>query len=602
MEMLSYTFSKMASILKNRKHTFLALFAILTIVSFIKIPFVIAQPQSDSLGYSLDISPTYNKSDNEAAADKNAKPDKKNFQRIIPLSSPLYREMDRLYLLAGKSRPSLSRPWSADEAKKVFEALPDNFLDSVSDSAALIKREIEFGNEKTGSKKTFLKISPEVNIEGYFKTNDDREEWEHGYEKRAPLIHVPCEGWFFTSLYMDIDFSLKEEYAVADSTDNYTNIPIALTELDWYFPFRALMSFGGEHWNVQIGRDKANWGAGITSNMMISDYSDFYNMIKFSTYWERFKFITIYMGLDPWLTKQEKFYRDGDGALNEKHDLGGDYDDYDELFKAFMAHRIEYKMRDNLSFALSEATMFGNKYINISELNPVFVFHNFFTPEYTNVMLALEADYTPFSGFNIYLQFVMDEFQVPGIEDEDSRPGAMGLLVGFTFIKPALEGFLTFNLEAAYTDPFLYNRWHPRTRYTNRRRIWSSHLDRYEYINKPIGYQYGPDAVVIYGAVQYEKSDKYMAAIDVKYTFLGEMNDSLDYAGTYYTGVYASNLWAPSGTIERDLVLGLHGKLQLNKRISFASDIYYVHINNYQNDSGNTINDFEFIASAKFKF
>ncbi|MCL2705315.1 MAG: hypothetical protein FWE72_03800 [Spirochaetaceae bacterium] len=597
MEMLSYTCNKITGLLKNKKNIFLLLFAIMTIVSFIKIPLVIAQTQqrqNDSLVVSSDVSPVNNNSDSETTQGK----DKKNFQRIIPLSSPLYTEMDRLYLLAGKSRPSLSRPWSADEAKKIMEALPKNLLGSISENSFdIIKREIEFGNEKTGSKKAFLKISPEINIEGYFKTNDDREEWEHGYEKRAPFIHVPFEGWFFTSLYMDIDFSLKQEHAVANATDNYASIPTALTELDWYFPFRALISFGGEHWNVQIGRDKASWGGGITSNMMISDYSDFYNMIKFSTYWDRFKFTTIYMGLDPWLTKQESQYKADIGG-----DLGGDYDDYDELFKAFMAHRIEYKIRDNLSIAISEATMFGNKYINISELNPLFVFHNFFTPEYTNVMMTIEADFTPFSGFNIYLQFAMDEFQVPGLEDEDSRPGAMGLLVGFTFVKPALEGFLTFNLEAAYTDPFLYNRWHPRTRFTNNRRIWSSHLDRYEYVNKPIGYQYGPDAVVMYGAIQYEKPDKYMAAMDVKYTFLGELNDSLDYAGTYDTGKHASNLWAPSGTIERDLVFGLHGKFQLNKKISFASDIYYIHINNYQNDSGNTINDFEFTASAKFKF
>ncbi len=574
----------MASLLKNRKFP-LSFFIILFVIQFINIPLAMAQSDSQ------------NKDNNNINTEKDSKSFKKNYQRIIPLSSPIYREMDRLYLLARKSRPSLSRPWSADEAKKIMEVLPESLLDSAPESASVIKMEIESGNEKTGLKKAAFKVTPEINIDAQIKTNDDREEWEYGYEDRPPLLSIPFEGWFFTSLYMDVEITLKEEYAVVDSADNYINIPTAFTEFDWYFPFRAFISFGGERWNVQFGRDKASWGAGTVSNLMISDYSDYYNMIKFSTYWNRFKFIAIYMGLDPWLTKEDKAYRDA-----HPDDFNGDYDDYNELFKAFLGHRIEIKILDNFSFALSEATMFGDKYINITELNPVFIFHNLFTPEYSNVMMALEADYTLFSGFNIYLQFVMDEFQVPGYESEDSRPGAMGLLGGFTFVKQAAEGFLSFNIEGAFTDPYLYNRWHPLTRFTNRRRIWSTYLDKYEYINKPIGYRYGPDAVVIYGAAQYEKSGEYMVAIDAKYTLFGEMNDSLDHPGTYDTGKDASNLGILSGTIEKDLVVGLHGKLQVTKMISAASDIYYIHINNYQHVSGDTINDFEFAASVGFKF
>ncbi|MCL2705314.1 MAG: hypothetical protein FWE72_03795 [Spirochaetaceae bacterium] len=593
MEMFSYPFSKMAGILKNKKYISLLLFVILTIAPFIKAPLLIAQTQSDSASNSYE-----NKgSGNDVVIEKNTIADKRNYQRIIPLSSPFYREIDRLYLLAGKSRPSLSRPWSADEAKKVFEALPKNLLGSVTESSVeIIKREIEFGNEKTGTKKMSSKISQEINVEAHIKANDDREEWEHGYEARPPLIQIPLEWWFFTGFYMDIEFSIREEYAFVHSTDNYSSISFFRNSrgVDWNFPFRAFASFGGEHWNFQVGKDKASWGAGTVSNQMISDYSDYYNMIKFSTYWSRFKFTIVYIGLEAWLTGEEEDFRSKyDGAL------GGDYEDFNESFKCFIAKRMEFKILDNLSFAISEASMFGNKYINISELNPFMVFHNLYTPAYSNVMMTLELDYTPFSGFNIYLQFGMDEFQFPGVEDKDSRPGAMGLISGFTFIKPAYNGFLTFNLEAAYTDPYLYNRWHPNTKFTNRRKIWAS--DDNGYISKPIGYKYGPDAIVIYQAVQYEKPGNYMAAIDAKFIMIGEKND-LDKPGLYELGEYASNLWAPSGTVERNLLIGLHGKLQATKTISLASDIYYININNYHNVSGKTINDFEFTASVGFKF
>ena len=569
MEILSYTFSKMASILKSKK-AFIILLALL----FAALPSAMAQTS------------THDNNENTNAD--------KNYQRIIPLSSPIYREMDRLYLLAGKSRPSLSRPWSADEAKKIMEALPQSLFDSVPDSSlAVIKREIEFGNKKTGARKAALKVSPEINVEGYIKANDERKEWEHGYEKRQPLVFVPLEGWFLKSIYMDLEIALKQEHAVANLTDNYTNIIPDPFEFDWHFPFRSFLSVGGEHWNFQFGRDTVSWGAGVTSNMVISDYSDYFNLIRFTTYWDRVKFTVVYIGLDPWLTDKEE-------EIDANNGFGG-YDSFGELFKAFLAHRIEFKIRDNLSMAISEAIIFGNKYINITELNPVFIFHSHFTPQYSNVILALEADYPPFSGFNIYLQFAMDEFQAPG-EDEGSRPRAMGFLGGFTFTKQVFDGFLLFNLEAAFTDPFLYNRWHPNTRFTNRRRMWSYVSNAHEYINKPIGYEYGPDAIIIYGAAQFEKSDKYLFGIDAKYRLLGSMNDSLDMPESYSTGADANKLRTPSGTVEKNLVLGLYGKLQLTNKISLGSNIYYIHISNYENISGSTINDFELALSAGFKF
>jgi len=576
-----------AGILKNMKKIFLIFFAILFTVGLVSAPLAIAQTNSQ---------------DTENSA-------KRNYQRIIPLSSPIYREMDRLYILAGKSRPSLARPWSADEAKKIMEALPQSLFDSVpADSLTIIKREIEFGNERTGARKAAYKISPEINIEGYFQANNDRKKREHGYEERQPLLLVPFEGWFFTSLFMNLEIELRQEHAIADLANNYTNVgnPFGF---DWHFPFRSFLSIGGEHWNFQFGRDKVSWGPGIVSNMIISDYPDFFNIIRFTTYWSRFKFTTVYMGLDPWLTDDEIRFKE-----NNPRGFGG-YDPFNELFKAFLANRLEFRVQDNFSLAITEAILFGDKYLNITELMPVFILHSHFTPQYSNSIISIEADYTPFSGLNIYLQFAADEVQLVG---EGGRPRALGYLGGVTYIKPTFDGFLSFNLEAAFTDPFLYNRWHPNGRITNRRRIWSYHSDAHEHINKPIGYRYGPDAVILYAAAQFEKPDKYLVGINIKYRLLGEMNDSLDRPGTYWEGINndinndgvkspyfgrnANRLRTPTGTVERNMVLGLYGKLHLTDSISLASNIYYIHINNYGNIQGHTMNDLEFALSVGFKF
>ncbi len=586
MEKLSFTFREMAGILRAGKKGS----SLILITLFLLFCTAALTAQEAAPGGVTD-------------SGKKEKAEKKNYQRIIPLSSPIYGEMDRLYLLAGKSRPSTSRPWSAEEAGMLLAGIREQGLSAAGEkSLSIVKAEITSGNGKTGEKKAAFRVTKKINIEGYYKTNDDREEWEHGYEEREPLLSIPVEGWFFTNLYSTLDLTMKEEYAVIEGEeDNYLNIPSSLTEFDWYFPFRAFISLGGENWNIEAGRDQASWGAGTTGNLMLSDYSEFYNLIRFTTYWERFKFTAVYIGLDAWLTGEEKEI-DADATEDGTSGLAGGYQNFEEMYKAFLGHRVEFRIRDNLSLALSESIIFGNKYINMTELNPVFVFHNLFSPEYSNAMMSLEADYTPFSGLNLYVQFVMDEFQVPGYESNDSRPGATGLLSGFTIIRPSENGYMTYRAEAALTEPYLYNRWHPLTRFTNRRRIWSTYLDRYEYINKPLGYEFGPDAVILYGAAEYDRPGQFSASVDARYSMKGEMNSSLDDPSSYDTGKEASRLGILSGTVERELAAGIHGTIKPGRMLSISSDIYWIHIDNYENISGEKINDIEIALSAGLTF
>ncbi len=523
----------------------------------------------------------------------------KNRQRIIPLDSPLYEEIDRLYLLNGLALPSTARPWSEQEALLNLKKLPLTKLsEQESESFKII--DMELSDDIDGGERGGLayRISGEINIEGYLKGNEDREEWEHGYEGRKPLLTVPLEGWFSENLYSTIDLTLKEEYrAVTEVDNNNTNIPSSLTQLDWYFPFRSFISFGGESWNIQAGRDNADWGMGQTGNLLLSDYSDFYNIIRFTTFWEKFKYTAVYIGLDSWLTDEEK-------EIDEtENGLAGGYYNFKEQYKALLAHRLEFRTTEQLNISFNESIIFGNKYINITELNPVFVFHNLFSPEYSNAMISMEADYTPIKGLNIYLQYALDEFQIPGYEDEDTRPAADGVMTGFRYIEPVKSGYLTFSGEFALTDPYLYNRWHPLTRFTNRRRIWSNiEPDGYEYINKPIGYQYGPDAIIFYAKIGYSVSALYSADIDARYSIKGELNDSLDDPQSYETGEDANSLSAGSGITENELVVGFHSTVFPLSRFSLSADLYWIDIANYNHASGKSVNDLELAVSGKIRF
>ena len=431
---------------------------------------------------------------------------------------------------------------------------------------------------------------------GFLRQTNELQEEGGGKILSGHRFEYQMTDWFMFSFYETVVYTDRFELAYVNPFSLYHISEVTQGDLDnkmggFDFLFRFASS------NLYLSLFVDDWGMGQTGNLLLSDYSDFYNIIRFTTFWEKFKYTAVYIGLDSWLTDEEK-------EIDEtENGLAGGYYNFKEQYKALLAHRLEFRTTEQLNISFNESIIFGNKYINITELNPVFVFHNLFSPEYSNAMISMEADYTPTKGLNIYLQYALDEFQIPGYEDEDTRPAADGVMTGFRYIEPVKSGYLTFSGEFALTDPYLYNRWHPLTRFTNRRRIWSNiEPDGYEYINKPIGYQYGPDAIIFYAKIGYSVSALYSADIDARYSIKGELNDSLDDPQSYKTGEDANSLSAGSGITENELVVGFHSTVFPLSRFSLSADLYWIDIANYNHSSGKSVNDLELAVSGKIRF
>ena len=520
-----------------------------------------------------------------------------NRQRIIALDSEVYQDIDALYMMNGFAPPSYARPWSEDEIDHILSKLQPEKLTGPAKLAyeniqKKLSKKLLFGKEE----KAFASISGTVNLEGFFKTNDDRKEWVHGYEERLPLFDIPFEFWLWDHMYIDVDLSIREAHDVLyDSDYDYSNIPENIKYIDPSIPYRAFMSVGGRNWNVQMGRDKISWGNGETGNMVLSDWADWYNFIKFTTYWKVLKFSFVYAGLESYLTPEEKEFdkrEQGDGLVQ------GNYENFRERYKAFLAHRLEARITDKFTMAATEGIIFGNKYPEFGNMNPVSIFHSVFAPEYSNVIFSLEADYAIFRGFDLYAQVAMDEMKLSIENSESARPTALGYMLGTRYLFPAGDGIVKLTLEGAYTDPYLYNRWHPLTRFTVRRRYWSYLDDGYLYLDKATGYRYGPDAVVGYLAGEYRIPSDLMLKADITLKYLGEKNTSLSEITSYHTDKKTT----PTGTVERELDIGLHADKVLSKHFSVGGDMYYVNIDNFCNVSGDTINDFEFALHFSYRF
>ena len=82
----------------------------------------------------------------------------------------------------------------------------------------------------------------------------------------------------------------------------------------------------------------------------------------------------------------------------------------------------------------------------------------------------------------------------------------------------------------------------------------------------------------------------------------GELNSSLDDPLSYDTGKDASNLEILSGTVEKELVTGIHGTIKPVTDITLSTDIYWVHISDMDNISGKTVNDLEIAISVGLVF
>jgi len=547
-----------------------------------------------------------------------------NHQKIIELSSPVYSMLESIYLETGNAHPFRAKPWSEEELlfylsqinREELSKAGKNVYDQILYSVKIPGRSYREGKFifRGG-----LELNPEfyyhmpldssggvTQLDRYYYSRPKRDEvgnilygennkpiiegvpvdaeyaWNHGYEKRKPFLDIPLEFWFFDSLYMISTLCAKEEDLATYNTGNYFNFLFDEEEpyLDLYFPFRALVSLGGKNWNFQLGRDSLSWGNGLSGNLMLSDYSDYYDFIQFKAYWNRFSITNLYIGMD-------RFKFNGT----------------DINYKAFLGRRIDLRPHDRVLLSLSESVTFANKQPElIRDLNFLMVFHNWMIPERSNSLMTVEISINPWKYFNIYGQIAMDEFATQYEEDRGGGggPPIFGYMAGLSGSIPLGEGYLSLAGEWVLTSPWLYNR-RAAPYYDNVRRYWSLTEDLYGneynsvYVTKPLGYLYGPDSIVWYGQLRYLLPGGISALTEITLITQGEKN--------------ISSTWdpqrgdvAPSGeNPERKFILHLGVEYPLFSWLSFGTNLYYTSVQNRNHQEGSFNRDLEISGYLSLK-
>ena len=590
-----------------------------------------------------------------------------NMQKIYPTTSDEYKAIMYLYIAQGHSLPSTTGPWSADELAQMLGVLDYNALNDVQKATYdTVKASVE-ARPKADWNKVGFNFNGSFNLEGYIHTNTDGpartahsnghditekafqgNHWVYSEKDQLPTLNFELESFVTDHFYALFQGTVANSW---HSDDYYTeelgvskistsilglkNLKFNLAYFDGNWPYRGFLSAGGENWNIQVGRDRLNWGPGETGNLSISDNMPWQNYAKITSYTEDFKY-TFLTSFYPHPIN----YWDNQGTADAAwHGMDNGYGGKPTRgLSMYIGHRFELRfLKDKFTFAATEGLMYMSEdnSIDVRALNPLNFNHNNYIAASSNSTLTLEANYTPFSGFNFYGEWIVDEIAFPGIEkgpseDNNTVPTAMGYLFGAKGVFTLGNGIFHVNAEFAKTDPYLYLRYGKSKpeefqdgnygiNYVVAIRNWSSVGAGITYDEYFLGYTYGPDAVVANLKAGWTTTDLrlsiegsffYMAHGThdawTKWTTVGG-NENYQYdksspttKHTTYNAKYTD--YAARNSVEKTTVLGINATYKAASWLTLLAQADLVSIKNYGNKEGVDAKDFQVVLSARFLF
>ena len=509
-----------------------------------------------------------------------------NDQRIIPLESEVYPLLELITAESRQSQLSQVKPYSEAEVRNILDDVVRSGL-SAAAKKALDEINTLLGMDPLYTESGFsADVSGSAAFETYLHTSDDESEWQYGYEDRLPVLSLKLETWFNDGFYAVMEPELKESRFLIDYTDaggeyagNITNIPGSFGDINYHFPQRGLFSFGGENWNFQVGRDQLQFGNGESGNIHISSYPDFYDFIKLKGFVDNFAFSWSYLNLENWVD-------DGYQRFIVDHDLG-------------------IRLFDILTLFVNESALFYGESTELQFINPLIVYHNLFRNHFNdgtgaNICMSVGFNVVPYRGITLYGEYMLDEVQ-SGLELAEypgatATPNSDAHMLGAKASWPIGPGYITGFFEYIYTSPWCYL-LDP----AGGSMVWT-HLETTDVLNarinvvKPLGYEYGPDAIAFSGSIGYILPGVFDAALSADYILKGENDINTEYIET----AEAAALATPTGTPMKTLIIGLSAYYDLFSFMSAGLNLDYVDIRDYKNVPGAVFTDFQTAISIIF--
>ncbi len=446
-------------------------------------------------------------------------------QDLIPSGHWVYDALIQLELDSGRFNFCDQAPMSVQQVRA---CLDDVVYEALSEPGKeLYANVLEYLGEKNWSANAGIfniGFEPTLNVEGYYKTNEDID-WIYNYHERKPIVDLPIRldlGDYFTA-YMGLKAS--QNRTVMTKNDNYVNQSFTPDTFDPFLARNTYASTGhlfdnGVGFNVRLGTGAQSIGDSLFGSVIQSDYMTDTAYFNLSVYSPIFQYV---MNIT---------------QLNR------------DTYMYF--HRLEFRFFKKLAFSFLEGVLPYSAF-DLRFLNPLGVYHGFalFNEYKLTSYFAFKINYVPVRCLRFYVLYAQDEHQLASEKSSgaDYVPEAIGAQGGFQLNIPAGSGFVRFTGEAYYASPYLYIKESPNWTFARTyREMVSGTEDFYEWIGSPLG----PDSIAGKVRLGYQKPQRW--SIDLSYLFgaRGEFSSSRIFSNAGWNTTTAGSLGTkenPSGWI-----------------------------------------------------
>lgn len=529
-------------------------------------------------------------------------------QELVESGHWIYDSLTALSLESGILNFSGTAPLSIAQIKLILDELD---YDSLSESGrADYDRILRYCDENplalVFSDILTLGAEPEINLEGFYKTNSDIG-WVWDRYSRGHFIDAPVSITAGDYVTMKMDVFLGQNKGASLHNYNYTNVLYDVDDFDINFPDTGYLATGlmltkKTGVKFDIGRGVHSVGRTLTGSMIWSDYLTGASYARLEIFSPNFK----YTGGITQFNVDKYFY-------HHQMDV--------RLFKKFQVSFVE----GLLVYAPME----------LRYMNPWTIFHGFAAwrdydpsdndPESNTCdYFGINFQFTPVKNTRFYGLFAMTQYQTPyetSNYGDSPTPNGLGFQGGNETYIPAGRGRFHFAVEGSWADPYLYIKESPNWSMV---RTYSENMGDKAIFYEWLGSPFGPDTISGELTLGYEVPDKWSLDFVYLYMARGEQSgtsvfDNIKWGGQrteFDTAENSDDLksWAypdksqsdwkekrdsasPSGTPEFVNRISLRGTYRFNRNVKMTFQPSYVVILNRGHEHGEKAFGFE-IAGA----
>lgn len=325
-----------------------------------------------------------------------------------------------------------------------------------------------------------------------------------------------------------------------------TNTPIFPSLSNIEFPALDLL----------LGRDYMRWGPGYQGNLILSDNSSAFDMLKYSG------------------TIDLNDFGGGYGKINftKFFSLLGPLDNQERYL---LGQRLEFKPIPILTLGLSETAIISQDssllFFNpLPFIPPYYVtwwIAKMFSPQEVNCNVALDAEINLTQKIKLYGELMADD--IIFFPDVNPYPNRTGFLTGAYFTDPLGSGNTDFRIEYTHINNYVYFPTYS----------WQDYLYQDEYIGHPLG----PDADQLYLGLTHRLSDKFNLSLSYNQERHGEGQTGIPLPSD---PVIANENIFLSGIIEKKQAYQAEVSYTISPQWEFSAGVTWESIKNKDNNMG----------------